>query len=141
MKKPLLTLLILLTTLSWCIAQHHDSPSPTSSKVVSTSLLEQLVNDKGIQDRLVKMETVEFPPLYSGKPHRHPCPLFAYVLEGELESVFEGQSFHYKMGDSFYEKANGLHESMKNLSKTQSAKLLIFYISEKGATTYVPEKN
>ena len=121
------------------LAQTHETHATTSEQVKTQFLLEQLVNEQGIQNKNVIMEIVTFPPLNVGSPHRHPCPLFAYVLEGELESTFEGKVYHYKQGDVFYEQKNGLHQGTRNLHSSNPAKLLVFYISEKGATTYVPE--
>ena len=123
------------------IAQHEHSLKQDAAKITTAILLEQLVNEQGIDNKNVIMEIVNFPPLYEGSAHRHPCPLFAYLLEGELESVFEGKTYHYKKGDSFYEQKNGLHFSTKNPDPLNPAKLLVFYISEKGATTYIPEKH
>jgi hypothetical protein len=35
-----------------------------------------------------------------------PLPDFGYLLEGELESEFEGKKYTYKKGDAFYELPN-----------------------------------
>lgn len=122
-------------------AQNHDIPINNAEKITTILLLEQLVNEKGIENKNVLMEIVNFPPFNVGSAHRHPCPLFAYVLEGELESTFEGKTYHFKVGDEFYEQKNGLHQGTKNPDAVHPAKLLVFYISEKGATTYIPEKH
>lgn len=120
-------------------AQHHDTPA--NAKITTQPLLQQLIKEKGIDDKKVIMEIVNFPPLNVGKAHRHPCPLFAYLLEGELESEFEGTKYHYKTGDAFYEFKNGLHQSTRNPDSTKVAKLLVFYIADKEGTTYLPEKH
>lgn len=120
-------------------AQHHDAPA--NAKITTQPLLQQLVNEAGIKNKNVIMEVVNFPPLNVGKAHRHPCPLFAYLLEGELESEFEGVKYHYKPGDAFYEFKNGLHQSTRNPDSTKVAKLLVFYIADKEGVTYLPEKH
>lgn len=137
--KNLFLLLIALCSSVLLPAQHHDAPANT--KITTQPLLQQLINEKGIDNQKVIMEIVNFPPLNVGKAHRHPCPLFAYVLEGELESEFEGTKYHYKPGDAFYEFKNGLHQSTRNPDSTKVAKLLVFYIADKEGTTYLPEKH
>ena len=87
------------------------------------------------------MLIVEFPPNGLSEAHRHPCPTFGYVLEGEIESVFEGQTHLYRSGDSFYEATNGLHSMARSAHPTKPAKLLVFFLGEKGKPTYLPEKN
>lgn len=137
--KNLFLLLIALCSSVLLSAQHHDVP--VDAKITTQPLLQQLINEKGIDNKKVIMEIVNFPPLNVGKAHRHPCPLFAYVLEGELESEFEGTKYHYKPGDAFYEFKNGLHQSTRNPDSTKVAKLLVFYIADKAGTTYLPEKH
>lgn len=44
-----------------------------------------------------------------GAAHRHPVPTFAYVIQGKFESTFDGKVYHYKTGDTFYEKPGKLH--------------------------------
>ena len=47
-----------------------------------------------------------FPPHSETVLHRHPIPLYAYILEGELTIHTEGQPpRHYKTGDAFMETA------------------------------------
>ena len=111
-----------------------------TSGIREKSLLKKLLNENGISNREVQMEVVNFPPKSSSPAHRHPCPTFAYVLEGELESVFEGVSHRYKQGDSFYEETNGLHSVTRNKSSSKTAKLLVFFIAEKNKPTTVSLK-
>ena len=62
------------------------------------------------------------------------------MLEGEIESVFEGKTYLYKKGDSFYETTNGLHAVARNPDSTKPARLLVFFIADKDQETSVPEK-
>ncbi len=140
MKKLLSASLCLLFSYALASAQEqHDSlhkPGP----VTAYYILEQLLNESGIKNKEVKMLMVDFPPLSVSAPHRHPCPTFGYVLEGEIESVFEGKKYLYKKGDSFYETTNGLHAVARNPNSIKPAKLLVFFITDKGKETSVPEK-
>jgi quercetin dioxygenase-like cupin family protein len=120
-------------------AQHHTA-SGTPSPVAYRIILQQLLSDPGLEGREVKMLIVDYPPASASPAHRHPCPTFGYVLEGEIESVFEGKTYRYKKGDSFYEIANGLHSAARNNHPTEPAKLLVFFIAEKDKPTTIPEK-
>jgi putative oxidoreductase len=112
-------------------AQAATNPAkPSVEKVTEKYLLEQLLDENGISNRNVQMEVVTFPPGSVSPAHRHPCPTFGYVLEGEIESVFEGKHHLYKAGDAFYEKTNGLHSVTRNNSPDKPAKLLVFFINE-----------
>lgn len=139
MRSLFFTLVILsLSAQAELHAQHH-TPAVGSSTVV-TNILQQLLNDPGLEGREVKMLIVDYPPGSTSPAHRHPCPTFGYVLEGEIESTFEGKAHLYKKGDSFYEFTNGLHNSARNPHPTEPAKLLVFFIAEKDKPTYIPEK-
>jgi len=100
-----------------------------AQQIGDTTILKQLLNGQGINHKEVQMEIVTFQPGSVSSPHRHPCPTFGYLLQGELESVFEGVRHVYKAGDSFYEKPNGLHSLTRNNSKSEPAKLLVFFIN------------
>lgn len=120
-------------------AQAHDHQN-AKDKITEAYLLKTLLNEPGINHKEVQMLVVTFPPASVSAPHRHPVPTFGYLLEGELESTFEGKTYHYKPGDSFYEKPNGLHSVTKNSSTTKPAKLLVFFIAEKNKPTSVSAK-
>jgi quercetin dioxygenase-like cupin family protein len=140
MKKNLSAAFVLLFSCSLAFAQRHDTTSNKSETVSAYYILEQLLNEPGIKNKNVKMLIVDFPPLSVSEPHRHPCPTFGYVLEGEIESVFKGKKYLYKKGDSFYETTNGLHAVTRNPDNTKPAKLLVFFIIDKGKETSIPEK-
>jgi quercetin dioxygenase-like cupin family protein len=120
-------------------AQDHAHQS-TTAKITETYLLKKLLNQPGISNKEVQMLVVTFPPASVSPAHRHPFPTFGYLLEGELESTFEGKTYHYKPGDTFYEYPNGLHVITKNNSPDKAAKLLVFFIAEKDKATTVPVK-
>src|SRR4051794_1331397 len=109
-------------------AQHHHE----AAKVTDAVILTQLLNEGGLQGKEVQMVVVNFPPGIVSPPHRHPGQTFGYLLEGKLESVFEGKTYSYKKGDAFYELPNGLHSLTRNPSPTDTAKLLVLFIGDKG---------
>jgi quercetin dioxygenase-like cupin family protein len=134
MKKIVITTAIILATIIRLPAQHQSSIAP---EVIT--LLTQQLTEKGLENREVKMLIVEFKPGSASAPHRHPCPTFGFILEGEIESEFEGKIYHYKKGDSFYEPANGLHRVAKNNDVAKTARLLVFFIAENGKPTSIKE--
>jgi quercetin dioxygenase-like cupin family protein len=80
------------------------------------------------------METVDFAPGEASQPHRHNADLFVYVLQGSVITQVKGsspQTVH--AGEVFYESPTDLHIVSRNASKTQPAKLLVFYVKAKGA--------
>jgi|GEM_PF-124049 len=122
---------VLLLVVGTANAQPHQGYSATAaSGITEKYLIRQLLNESGINQKNVEMEVVTFPPGAVSPAHRHPCPTFGYVLEGEIESVFEGKRHLFKQGDAFYEKTNGLHSVTKNNDPKRAAKLLVFFINE-----------
>jgi quercetin dioxygenase-like cupin family protein len=82
---------------------------------------------------------VEFPPGTSSAAHRHNAHVFVYVLEGSLVmQVKGGQEVTLKAGDTFYEKPDDIHVVSKNASATAPAKILTFFVKDKGAPVTVP---
>jgi len=136
-------IIIILTILSPCFGKLNPPKRvcrKVQSNITETYLLKTLLNQPGINNKEVQMLVVTFPPASVSAAHRHPFPTFGYLLEGELESTFEGKTHHYKPGDSFYEKPNGLHAVTRNSSKGKPAKLLVFFIAEENKPTTVPVK-
>jgi quercetin dioxygenase-like cupin family protein len=96
MKKIAITTAIMLASIITLPAQHQSSVAP---EVIM--LLTQQLTEKGLKNREVKMLIVEFKPGSASAPHRHPCPTFGFVLEGEIESEFEGKTYHYRKAIAF----------------------------------------
>jgi quercetin dioxygenase-like cupin family protein len=87
------------------------------------------------------VEVVDFAPGEVSQPHRHNADLFVYVLEGTVETQVEGQAaLNLKVGDVFYESPTDVHVVSRNTSTTKPARLLVFYVKNKGAppTVLVP---
>ena len=139
MKKSTIILSVLCVA---CIvnakAQHGGHSEVTD--VPPSVILTQLIETSGLKEQEVKVVIVHFAPGEVSTAHRHPIPTFGYVLEGELESTFDGKVYHYKAGDAFYERPNGLHSGTRNMSKDKPAKLVAFFVGDKGKPFLVPEK-
>ncbi len=140
MKSIFVLSLSCLLSVNLIFAQHHTDPSVGQDAVTFKVILQQLLTKSGLENKEIKMLIVDFPPKSASAPHRHPCPTFGYVLEGEIESVFEGKTYLYKKGDSFYEVTNGLHSSSRNNHPSRPAKLLVFFVGEKDKPNTVAEK-
>ena len=102
----------------------------TSSIEVQKLMQESLVETPNPQ---VTVITLTVGPGATSSPHRHTGPVFAYLLEGEIENqVDPNPPQKYKAGEFFYEPPMHVHRSLRNLSGTNPAKLLIFEVGEKG---------
>jgi quercetin dioxygenase-like cupin family protein len=140
MKRNLYQRALLLTglvLLSASLKAQEAKSSETYSDTKHSVILNQLLVAKGFTNKAVEMMIVDFPPMSRSPSHRHPCPTFGYVISGEIVSVFEGKTYHYKAGDSFYETPNGLHSDARNDSKTATAKLLVVYIKDRAKPEFV----
>ena len=104
-----------------------QSQSPVKVK----SLLEQKIDN--ITDPFVFMQLVEIGPGLQSGAHRHPGPVFGYILEGELLTQVEGSApITYKAGQVFYEPAGHIHMQAKNPSKTVTTRFLAVVIGKQG---------
>ncbi|MBT2619431.1 MULTISPECIES: cupin domain-containing protein [Chryseobacterium] len=137
-KSAIISVAFCLTFVMTAKAQH--SGNSTEAAIPPRVIFKQFIETSGLKEQEVKMVIVNFAPGEVSAPHRHPIPTFGYVLEGELESTFDGKVYHYKTGDAFYEKPEGLHSGTRNMSKNKPAKLLAFFVGDKGKPFLIPEK-
>ena len=87
------------------------------------------------------MLVVEYPPGNTDPIHRHHAHGFIYVLEGSvLMQVKGGNQVTLTPGQTFYEGPDDVHVVGRNASSTKPAKLLVFFVKEKGAPILVPVK-
>lgn len=85
------------------------------------------------------MLTVSYGPGEFSMPHRHDAHTFVYVLEGNIEMQVEGgELMRLGPGDTFYENPDDIHMVSRNVSETNSAKFLVFFIKNPGAPITVP---
>ena len=77
---------------------------------------------------------VTFPPAARAVPHRHgDAFVYAYVLEGTVNSQLEGQPPHvYHQGENWSEPPGAHHLATENTSETEPAKLLVVFIATTG---------
>jgi len=85
------------------------------------------------------MLSVEYPPGNSDPIHRHNAHGFIYVLEGTVVMQVQGEKeVTLTPGQSFYEGPSDVHLVGRNASQTKPAKLVVFFVKDKGAPILVP---
>jgi quercetin dioxygenase-like cupin family protein len=123
-------------TLAGDDATHQGKP-----KVVTIS--ERDVSEK-LDGKAVKATTVEvtLEPGQASMPHRHPGPVFGYILEGDYEWAIDDQpAKKLKVGDTFYEPAMCLHRISKNPSEKNKTRVLALLLVPRDAKELsIPEK-
>ena len=81
---------------------------------------------------------VMFEPGAASSPHRHPGPVFGYVLEGELEfKAGDAPARRPKAGDTFYEPAMVLHAVSRNPSDKVRTRVLAVILHPRHAEALV----
>ncbi|WP_144977982.1 cupin domain-containing protein [Bremerella volcania] len=104
-----LTFGIFLGTAGVLVAQHQ-----AKSTVVPISA-QDIVEKLDGQDATVSVVEVRLDPLGEGMPHRHPGPVFGYVLQGKYELGIDDQPTKvFEQGETFYEPTGCLHRVSKN---------------------------
>ncbi len=100
----------------------------------------KLIHAQDIQEKLdgsaarVSVVEVTIGPGENGMPHRHPGPVFGYVLEGDYELGVDDQPtkvFH--TGETFYEPTGCLHRVSKNPSTDKPTRLLAVVVHPRDA--------
>src|SRR5262245_51250219 len=76
---------------------------------------------------------VDYAPGAASGPHFHPGSVFAYILEGAVVSQLGGeQPVTYTKGQTWYESPKKPHVVSRNASTTESARILVFKLSQEG---------
>ena len=94
---------------------------------------------KGIPGKEGMMLVVEYPPGVKSASHRHNASTFVYVLEGSVVmAVKGGKEMTLRPGETFFESPDDIHSVSRNASDTKPAKILVFFVKDKGAPASVP---
>jgi quercetin dioxygenase-like cupin family protein len=84
---------------------------------------------------------VTIEPGKGSAPHRHPGPVFAYILEGEYEWAINDQPVKkLKAGDTFYEPTMCLHRVSRNPGKTVTRLLVVMLHPRDAEELVIPER-
>ena len=109
-------------------------PAGAGKPVWETLMQAPLPDDSDPQISVFSIPVPPAPPVPHpiGAGHTHAGPVFAYILQGEIENQVEPDPpAIYKPGGSFYETPTRVHRFLRNLSTTEPAKLIVF---EAGST-------
>jgi quercetin dioxygenase-like cupin family protein len=121
------------------LAQHQEHGGGGVKTLSQNDITEKIDGKKS------KATTVEVTlgPGASSAPHRHPGPVFGYVLEGVYEwAIDDNAARTLKAGDTFYEPAGCLHRVSKNPSKEGNTRVLAVVLHAADVTEIViPEKS
>jgi len=83
---------------------------------------------------------VTYEPGGSSTPHRHPCPVVGYVVQGNLRTQVKGGPVAvYRAGETFYEEPNTVHLITANASDERPVRFLAIFTCDREAPLSVPE--
>ena len=119
-----------------CVLMGFTAPSFAQGAAVN-ALFQTDVGDVTNQE-IVVLE-VNYPPGNRSSSHRHNAHTIVYVLEGSV--IMQGAGGERKMlgpGEVFYEAPADVHSVSMNASDTEPAKILVFFLKERGAATTEP---
>ena len=122
------------------LALAHDGEHGKSNvKTLSQKEIAEKVDGKKAVATTVE---VTLKPGQASAPHRHPGPVFGYVLEGEYEWAIDDNPVKtLKAGDTFYEPTRCLHRVSKNPSdKNQTRVIATVLHPQEIKEIVIPEK-
>lgn len=130
-----------LTMISLLFAALVPAGAQQQEAFKAKELLQKDLNAYAGGDLVLSVGEITIAPGASGAKHRHPGPTFVYVLEGAVEIELEGAPVRvYRTGETFYEDPRQLHIATRNLSKIESARILVYHLSHKGEPLTQPER-
>jgi quercetin dioxygenase-like cupin family protein len=116
------------------LAHHDEKGHGTVKKLSERDVIEKL---DGKEARVTTVE-VSYEPGEAGQPHRHPGPIFGYVLEGELElGLGDEATKTLKAGETFYEPTGILHRVSRNPSTKARTRVLAVILHSRDAKDIV----
>ena len=120
-------LLAALLTVSHNISS-HDSENTVSRKILSEAALPDLPSHS------LTSVSIELPPGISVPPHQHEGLVYVHVIKGTvLSQLNQAAAVVYHAGDSWIENPGDLHSTTKNMSNTESVKMIAVFVSKNGA--------
>lgn len=134
------TVFTLGITAAAALAFHDDHGKGTTRvKVLSQREIVEKVDDVKAKATTVEV-TLE--PGQASAPHRHPGPVFGYIIEGEYDwAIDESPVKTLKVGDTFYEPTGCLHRVSKNHSDKTKARVLAVVLHAADAKEIVIPEN
>ena len=113
------------------VALAHDRENAEAVKVLSARDVKGKLDGKDAKATTVKLA---LEPGQAGTSHRHPGPVFGYVLEGEYELGLDDQPTKVpKAGETFYEATGCLHRVSKNPAAKGNTRVLAVVLHPRDA--------
>ncbi len=131
------TLLALVAGVALAAAAAHDDPPRRhpAVKVLSRKAVAEKVDGKKAVATTVE---VTLAPGQASAPHRHPGPVFGYVIEGEYEWAIDDHAARtLKAGETFYEPTGCLHRVSRNPNATGTTRVLAVVLHPEDAKDLV----
>jgi quercetin dioxygenase-like cupin family protein len=128
---------------SGLIAARHDVKHEAKHEAVRTLAVRDITEKLDGKKAKATMVEVTLRPGESSAPHRHPGPVFGYVLEGEYEwAIDDNPARTLQVGDTFYEPTRCLHRVSRNPSKKGKTRILAVVLHPADVKDIViPEKD
>ncbi|WP_347989090.1 cupin domain-containing protein [Methylomonas sp. AM2-LC] len=107
------------------------------SNDVSRKIIER--TDIAGSDEELRLMLVEFPPGYESSAHIHPVIGLNYIIDGSVESQYEGEDLKtFHSGESYQDLDNKKHLIFRNISKTDTLRFIIACKITKGKSFMEP---
>ena len=124
MKISSLVTLIISQVISFSVVLHAQEESKPVSRNILLS--QELPSVEKIQK--VEIQEITMNRRITDIPHRHPCPVFGQILEGQIVFQIKGkEEIVLKKGDAFFEPANTDILKFDNLGP-EPAKFVAYYL-------------
>jgi quercetin dioxygenase-like cupin family protein len=108
-----------------------DHKAKEAVKLLSARNIVEKLDGKEAKATVVE---VILEPGQAGSPHRHPGPVFGYVIEGEYELGIDDQPTKtLKAGETFYEPTMCLHRVSKNPAANGKTRVLAVVLHARDA--------
>lgn len=124
MRRTLLVIIVGALAVGGMSLAHPDAHDEGQAKVKTLSAVDIAEKLDGKKSKATTVQ-VTLGPGQASAPHRHPGPVFGYVVEGEYEwAINDNKAKVLKAGETFYEPAGCLHRVSKNPSKKGKTRIL-----------------
>lgn len=119
-------------------AQHDHESKSASKKWEHLQLFHQVFLDSSFTGKEIQLVHFIVPAgARDTVVHLHDCQLIGYILEGQVITKLKNKpEQHLKKGDIFYEIPNEVLEMLRNPDQNNDAKILLYYLYNKGANLY-----
>ena len=116
-------------------AAAQDSAPPSPARKVFSQALPRLDGSR-LEATVVE---VRYDPGEGSPPHRHPCPVIGYVIEGALRTRSGSQMEEvYHTGESFYEMPDSVHRVSANASSDRPVRFLAYFVCDRQGPLSTP---